>query len=265
MTINFNVTGTKRKELVKCIADFTECESKYKGAPTFAYEVDYFTIDRNGTLIFDDRADSAEIEQLLERLAEKGFINESRENKSIPETTNLEFQLLKCNFTEAHVDNLKKLLLAKGSLIKEALGVDTLEITDYEDSIGFPWFTAETTEEEKQVYTEFIVAMMEMAKKQKRVTATEIEVENKKYAFRCFLLRLGFIGNEYKSARKILLRNFEGSSAFKSGKKKEKTVNEQSNPNIGEETKLYRAPADVQLINEVNELFDRGGAENVEK
>ena len=58
-----------------------------------------------------------------------------------------------------------------------------------------------------------------MARTQKRVTATERTIENEKYAFRCFLLRLGFIGDEFKSARKILLRNFTGSSAFKSGTK----------------------------------------------
>jgi len=44
-------------------------------------------------------------------------------------------------------------------------------------------------------------------------------VENEKYAFRCFLLRLGFIGAEYKIERKILLRNLTGSSAFKSGRR----------------------------------------------
>ena len=46
MTVNYNVTGTKRKELVQLIANFTGCSAKYQGAPTFAYEVDYFTIDK---------------------------------------------------------------------------------------------------------------------------------------------------------------------------------------------------------------------------
>ena len=44
--------------------------------------------------------------------------------------------------------------------------------------------------------------------------------ENEKYAFRCFLLRLGFIGEEYKVERKILLKNLTGSSAFKNGENK---------------------------------------------
>ena len=56
-----------------------------------------------------------------------------------------------------------------------------------------------------------------MALKQKRITTKEKPVDNEKYAFRCFLIRLGFIGAEYKSARKILLKNLSGSSAFKNG------------------------------------------------
>ncbi len=45
-----------------------------------------------------------------------------------------------------------------------------------------------------------------------------METDNDKYAFRCFLLRLGFIGDEYKAARKILLGNLTGNSAFRHGK-----------------------------------------------
>ena len=67
-------------------------------------------------------------------------------------------------------------------------------------------------------YTHFIAALCQMSRDAKRITAKEKPVDNEKYAFRCFLLRLGFIGNAYKADRKILLRNLSGSSAFKSGK-----------------------------------------------
>ena len=56
--------------------------------------------------------------------------------------------------------------------------------------------------------------------KQKRITAKPKENENEKYAFRCFLLRLGFIGDEYKADRKLLLSKLSGSSAFKAGTRK---------------------------------------------
>ena len=76
MTLNYNVTGAKRKELVNLIANFTGCEARYKGAPSFAYEVDYFTIDRNGAVSFDDRADSEVIERLIEMLYDNSFAAE---------------------------------------------------------------------------------------------------------------------------------------------------------------------------------------------
>ena len=85
MKIRFNAKGAQRKALVKAIADITGADSKYLGAPTFAYEVDYLTIDREGTLIFDDSADTEEIEKLLEGLAERGFAAEDADNAAAAE------------------------------------------------------------------------------------------------------------------------------------------------------------------------------------
>ena len=53
-----------------------------------------------------------------------------------------------------------------------------------------------------------------MAKESIRVTATEKDVESEKYAFRGFLLRLGFIGADTKAYRKLLMKNLSGSAAF---------------------------------------------------
>ena len=69
-------------------------------------------------------------------------------------------------------------------------------------------------------YLHFVHALCEMACNQKRISVQEREVENEKYAFRCFLLRLGFIGDEFKADRKLLLSKLDGSAAFKSGHKK---------------------------------------------
>ena len=118
---------------------------------------------------------------------------------------------------KVQVGNLTKLLDAKGSLIKKALGIDDLRFELLEDRIAFPWFS-EPQPEETTAYTHFIAALCQVSRDAKRITAKEKPVDNEKYAFRCFLLRLGFIGNAYKVDRKILLRNLSGSSAFKSGK-----------------------------------------------
>ena len=69
MRIEFHVTGADRKALVTAMSEILEARPKYLGMPTAAYEVDYFRIDKNGTVEFDDRADSGEIENLLDRLS----------------------------------------------------------------------------------------------------------------------------------------------------------------------------------------------------
>lgn len=118
------------------------------------------------------------------------------------------------------VGNLTKLLDAKGGLIKKALGISELPIEVLEEKAAFPWFGELPDNDAVQAYTHFISALCQMSKNAKRVTVTEKAVDNEKYAFRCFLLRLGFIGAEYKTERKILLKNLTGSSAFRNGGKK---------------------------------------------
>ena len=241
MRIEFNRTGAERKALVKAISEITGAEAVYKFMPTCAYEIDYFTVTKDGALEFDDRADSEEIENLLEQLAQKGFEGTAAETPDTAAETETE-ELSAETETSEHkptqgqtcesinltitlpleivaVGNLTKLLDAKGSLIKKALGVDDLgfEINEESKTICFPWF-GEVSMDEAMAYTHFVTALCKMTKDAKRVTAKEKEVDNEKYAFRCFLLRLGFIGTEYKAERKILLRNLSGSSAFKAGR-----------------------------------------------
>lgn len=235
MRIEFNRTGAERKELVTAIGEILEVKPKYKGMPSAAYEIDYFTVTRDGALEFDDRADSEEIENLLERLAERGIAAGSAETaqawlearkEELSEDSETRQQEANVGLTveipldKVQVGNLTKLLDAKGGLIKKALGVDDLRFEIRDDRIAFPWFD-EVDADSAKAYTHFISALCRMAKEAKRVTAKEKETENEKYAFRCFLLRLGFIGAEYKAERKTLLKNLEGSSAFKSGQKKE--------------------------------------------
>ena len=121
-------------------------------------------------------------------------------------------------FSEAAIDNLRKLVDSKATLIRKALVVEALPIEVTDDRVSFPWFREMPEPEDTQAYMALITALCEMAKNQKRVTATDKAPANEKYAFRCFLLRLGFIGDEYKAARKILLRNLTGNTAFRNGR-----------------------------------------------
>lgn len=238
MTIKFNVPGSKRKELVKTIAAWLGEDVKYCGAPTFAYEIDYFTVDREGNLIFDDRADSEVIERLLEHLYDEGFesdISAVAEKlaaaptiDSIEDIDSVTLSFPDTGFDEAAFERLKAICGAKASLITTAFDAISTEVNwnKEEHTIQFPWFKLDLSakEDEKIACILFLNKLMEFAKTAKRVTAKEKDTDNEKYAFRCFLLRLGFIGDEFKGARKILLSRLSGSSAFKSGKAKEYRV-----------------------------------------
>ena len=220
MTITINATGAERKRLVNTISEWLGEEPHYCGAPTFAYEIARFTVEKNGSLTFSDLVDSEVVERLLEHLYDEGFdIDQSHTEEAV---TGVSIQMPLSEFTETALANLEAIVEAKGSLIKKALGTDDLTINRINGRLDFPWFPNYTSPEEVKAYMHFISALCEMAKTQKRITAKEKAVDNEKYAFRCFLLRLGFIGDEYKAERKILLRNLTGSSAFKSGTKEEK-------------------------------------------
>ena len=227
MTITINAQGAERKRLVKTIAEWLGEDVRYCGAPTFAYEIGRFTVEKNGSLTFSDLIDSEVVERLLEHIYDEGFDidqshTEEEENDVIGDPTGISIQLPISMFTEASLANLKAIIDAKGNLIKKALGAEELPINRLGDRIDFPWFKPYSDPQEVQAYMHFVTALCEMARTQKRITAKEKEVDNEKYAFRCFLLRLGFIGEEFKAERKILLRNLTGSSAFKSGAKEDK-------------------------------------------
>ena len=138
-----------------------------------------------------------------------------------PDEDSLSISLPRSLFTETALQNLDALLLSKGRLIRHAFDIREATYTLTDDRITFAWLHGTITDETAKAYATFISKLCEMARTQKRVTAKEKIVDNEKYAFRCFLLRLGMIGSAYKESRKILLQNLTGSSAFKSGHRKE--------------------------------------------
>lgn len=229
MEFKFNVPGSKRKELAKEIGSWLAVDVKYMGAPSFAYEVGNVRIEKDGTTTFPQVNNAEVTERLLEHLYEAGFESEMLPDEET-EITEAEQQTENAGLTidiphnNVKGNNLMKLLEVKGDLIKEALGIYDIVIPFSEAPVSFRWF-GNIEPNDVKAYTDFVTTLCAFTKKATRVNATEPKIENKKYAFRCFLLRLGFIGKEYKETRKILLRNLEGSSAFKNGKKCEVTDN----------------------------------------
>jgi hypothetical protein len=62
------------------------------------------------------------------------------------------------------------------------------------------------------------MALSSLAKNVRNASPKQVQRENEKYAMRCWLLRLGFIGDEFKTAREHLTKNLTGDSAFRNGR-----------------------------------------------
>ena len=216
MTTKMNLNGTSRKALVAAITEITGEQPIYRKMPTCSYDIGNITVTKDGSIICPD--DSG----ILTALAEAGFTVEGTDADAQNEATGLTVSLPKDGFTDNAIDNLRKLVDAKAALMRKALEADRLDIEVIEDTVSFPWWDTLPEPEDTQAYTKFLAALCGMAKEAKRVLAKEIEVESEKYAFRCFLLRLGFIGADSKTERKILLRNLSGHSAFRNKAEEEK-------------------------------------------
>lgn len=226
MIKHFNVSRDTKKKLVKLISSHLGVESRYLGVPSCAYRIGGYTVNKDGSLSWEE--DDERTAGLLEAIKGEGFtasgdeeteeevlVEEEMEEEA--EVNRLCISFPKSMYDERTLENLKNMVEGKGSLMKKAFRADSLEIVVDDEKVSFPWFEL-IDSDHFNAYTQFITAITKMAREQKRILGKEREVENDKYAFRCFLLRLGFIGDDYKLTRKILLENLEGSAAFKTKK-----------------------------------------------
>ena len=248
MKVEYYRQGAARKELVQAISDITCTKAKYLFLPTRAYQIGSIRVEKFGTVECED-ADL--LQKVVKELVNLGiqpaepvdFLEETtpettepvEEPEETPETESAQDDLepaeepetegadtltisLPDDLTEEEFTKLQNLVASKASLFKKALGTDDLTIQRSDGKISFPWFHG-TDSARAQAYAKLVTALCQMAKKSKRIIAKEHEVLNEKYTFRCFLLRLGFIGQEYKECRKILLENLRGSAAYRDGVK----------------------------------------------
>ena len=68
-------------------------------------------------------------------------------------------------------------------------------------------------------FIQLCLALSQMAKTAKTASPKPQQNENPKYAMRTWLLRLGFIGDEFKTARDVLTRRLDGDAAFRDNRR----------------------------------------------
>jgi hypothetical protein len=213
MRIHYSVTGEERKDLVTEICRITGDTSEYQFMPTCSYKIGDVTVEKDGTVACEDKEKLMRIKDELEMVDFTPEEPESEEAETL-ESAGLTVEI---PLNKANTENLDNLLTSKGKLIRHALGVDALGFEVKDDRIAFSWFKETPDADEAKAYTDFIAKLCALSNELKRSSSRELPVTNEKYSFRCFLLRLGFIGPEYKEERKILLKNLSGSSSWKNG------------------------------------------------
>jgi len=206
---------------------------RYMGMPTANYQVGSCIITRTGELICDNAEAGFINDDFWDQLALRGFVSITVDTEEGFVYTNAQLapddrvgmmvSVPREQLTDAALNNLKKIIASKETLIMKSLGVISLHFYESDGQLNFPWFILTEADGEGSAhtrlnaYSHFISALCDMAMRQKRVVAREREIVNEKFAMRVFLIRLGFIGAKYKTARRVLLRNLSGNSAWKYG------------------------------------------------
>ena len=268
METRFNVTGTERKALVKAIENIIQETAVYKKAPTFEYTVGNFTIDKNGTVSCDDGDALERLTHNLIAdgfSPEETAAAEPAAEAGTPEPISLTVEVPMTNHTGSSIRNLINLLYTRSDLLNKALGtsfrvdagliqalkdeasvltkesllaaiaayedehskaIDGLTIT--QERITFGTLPETNDTEMLRTFTILCGMMNKQALDQKRIQAKTVNEENEKYALRIWLTRLGMNGPEYKEARRILMANLTGHSAFRTEAEKERWLQRQA-------------------------------------
>ena len=210
MTITYH--SQNRKELVRAISEIIGIPAVYQFMPTCAYKIgECYTVTKSGNLEISDQADREETERLLAELENQGY---TVPDTTEPESTKLTVQMPADFFNEHTLGNLQQICENKATLFKAAFQTDTLDMISSDEKVEFPWFKVEQ-DGDADAYCTFISMLCEFAKNQGRINRKPDTSDNPKYTMRCFLIRLGMVGAEFKAARKVILRNLSGNSAFR--------------------------------------------------
>ncbi|MFY9282857.1 MAG: hypothetical protein WAO56_01925 [Miniphocaeibacter sp.] len=210
-----------RKKLVEILAEHLGVKPKYLGVPSFNYRVGEFIVDREGKIL-NKAGDELKLEEIL--------------NSAQEEITTVEVAIPLEGHNENTLKTLINMIHSKQTLIKQSFQLDknlvekeTVEklnaaenIEEFKDNLISQNIKIDAENIIFIINTDLVRAatlffglLNEKSKELKYASSKPTETDNEKYAFRTWLMRLGMIGDEYKEARKELLENLSGNSAFR--------------------------------------------------
>ena len=192
----------QRKAVAHALGEIIGAEVKYLGVPSCAYQVGDYLMEADGKIEIEDGA-------ILDALAKKGFTPVEK----VALTIHVEGE-----YNEKTIGNLRQIIENKSNLFKAAFRTEDLHFDADDKGISFPWFTLDEPSE-AMLFADFCSHLVSFAEEQSRVNKKHDDSDNQKFAMRTFLNRIGMVGDDFKSARKVILRHLTGSSAFRFGRK----------------------------------------------
>ncbi len=98
---------------------------------------------------------------------------------------------------------------------KQETGYCGIEFDFTNNTITFKFAKSLLEPDKLEAYTQFVSLLSQSAKGLKHASPKATATDNYKFTIRTWLIRLGFVGNEYRKARMLLLKNLEGNGAYR--------------------------------------------------
>ena len=241
-----------RKLVVKALEECAGVKAKYMGVPSFAYMITIngrtYTIDRAGRITLDDV--EVELEALINGTNEEKE-TEARELAQENEALDLEITIPMEGHTGSTLRNMLNMLYSKQPVIKKVFEIEAdilqadfiadlnkasiqtieefrneidrkqeygfhgIEFDFTNNTITFKFAKTFQEPDRLEAYTQFVSLLSQSARGLKHASPKPTATDNYKFTMRTWLIRLGFVGNQYKRARKLLLENLEGDGAYR--------------------------------------------------
>ena len=255
--MTLNTQTTDRKAMAHALARELGVEARYLRAPTYAYRVGDYSVNRDGSIT------GADLEAIRPFLIANGYIQEEPEEAETQERTDgttsaesedIDLSIPAPDMTTAQLKNLFFTVYSKQYLLNRMMGEELITIPetlitrlqevlpetledftsllddlrasaglrgfDYRDGVITMAVSHSAQEPSRcEAFAGLLGRMIKTARVATRVFPELQKPESEKYAVRNWLLRMGYSGPDLKAQRRELLKNLTGASAFQSAEK----------------------------------------------
>ncbi len=241
-----------RKQIIKALEEHAGVKAKYMGVPSFAYMITIngltYTIDRAGRITLDDV--EVELEVLINGTNEEKEMS-AQEQQQVNDALDFEITILMEGHTCSTLRNMLNMLYSKQPIVKKVFEIEAdilqadfiaelnkaqqqtieefkteiagkqesgyhgIEFDFTNNTITFKFFKHLQEPDRLEAYTQFISLLSQSARGLKHASPKPTATDNYKFTMRTWLIRLGFVGSEYKKSRMLLLKYLEGNGAYR--------------------------------------------------